>query len=214
MQVADYLAQLRTMEESALAAVPVDPQGADRTPWLVRTGWLLYFEARNTKAVAALARMPDRNGEPALLRLAEITRDVLSRCLESVEKSSAFVRRWLNSPKPAECHLHPFNTLQDEATREQYFNYWVCFLCFLLRVVGSNSEKEHGVQLSANERSMALALLRLLKLESSERESSRDEMHDEMMREMVLRFSVAFLQKDISAGDREDLCKPFIFHLM
>lgn len=182
---------------------------------MVRTDWLLYFEARDTKVVAALGRMPDRNEEPVLWRLAEVTRGVLTRCKEGVKKAPNIVRRWLNSPKPAECNPQPFNTLQEEASRERYFNYWVRFLCFLLRVVRANSEEEHKVQLSPNERNMANALFRSLQAVESgsggsgEATSSgngngngngneNEWWHDETMGS-VLRFSVAFVQKSLSS---------------
>ena len=82
---------------------------------------------------------------------------------------------------------------------------WGTVLCFLLRVVRTNSEEESGVWMSEDERSMAQELLRSLQMESESGESEssgigidRDGQHDERMRRLVLRFSVAFVQKDIS----------------
>jgi hypothetical protein len=75
-----------------------DAAKIDKTSWYKRAGWLELFKDRNLVRLAHQARLSDRN-EVKLQAAAQLTEQLIERCVKGLATLAQETRRWLRSAR-------------------------------------------------------------------------------------------------------------------
>lgn len=116
---------MQVMEEAAKT---------DKTGWFKRAGWLEHFKDRNLAHLGHQARLPDRN-EPKLQLAAQLTEQLIEKCVQGLSTLQLEIRRWLRSAQQSEVDQRPLARLQNSESQATYTAYIIRFVCFYLRVL-------------------------------------------------------------------------------
>ncbi|KAL1640843.1 hypothetical protein SLS61_010226, partial [Didymella pomorum] len=117
-----------------------DAAKTDKTGWFKRTGWLEFFKDRNLVHLAHQARLPDRN-KVKLQAAAQLTEQLIEKCVKSLATLPQKTRRWLRSARPTEVDQRPLARLQNPKSQATYASYIIRFVCFYLRIIADKESQ-------------------------------------------------------------------------
>jgi hypothetical protein len=89
-----------------------DVAKTDKTSWFKRTGWLEFLKGWNLAYLAHQAWLPDCN-EVKLQAAAQLTEQLIEKCVKGLATLLQETRRWLCSAKQAEADQQPLARLQN-----------------------------------------------------------------------------------------------------
>ncbi|KAI9761428.1 MAG: hypothetical protein M1840_001941 [Geoglossum simile] len=125
----------------------------DSNVWLKRVQWQEVFNGRPTEIIIATYKLPSRTpdtyrighynnndlvspraNEKRIAVILEAFRQLIDRCLNTVDKTSSQIRCWWQSIVRHSPYRAPFSRLQNKASIQKYIAYWCRMLTYILRL--------------------------------------------------------------------------------
>jgi superfamily II DNA or RNA helicase len=133
--------------EKELEIVDANIAKTDRSLWSKRTEWPQHLAGSNFKHLAWASRLPDKD-EKVLEETVKLIDLLIEKCVAGLSTLDQETRRWLRSAKKSEPDVRPLARLQNPESQVRYSGYWKRFICYVLRVLQSQSESyaEHNRQ--------------------------------------------------------------------
>ena len=138
----DFGAQ-RAERKAHLEVMDAEIAKTDQTGWWKRTDWVTHLGNSNLKHLAHAARLPGRD-EPGLKKIGDAVDQMIEDCVKGLASLPQEIRRWLKSAKMEEVDPRPMGRLQNQDSQDRYANYWKRLICYSLRVVKSEQQRQVG----------------------------------------------------------------------
>lgn len=132
---AGWDAALQTHEEEQ-EVIAEDVAKQDKTLWWKKTSWQEHLAKSNLRHLSAATRLPSKD-DGELAKLADLTQELIEKCVRGLTSLDNELRRWLRSAQASEPDLRPMARLQNAESQARYASYLTRFLTYSMRVLQS-----------------------------------------------------------------------------